>query len=284
MIEDWLADERAERRRAATRAAARREARAKASALDDAEKKTDGTDGDGVPASLEETLNDAGTNDDAFETKHARGEKGLPSRYSKPSSDVPDTNGDASVASTSSRLRRPGLPSRAGAVSQETRDQLRAARAHVRRAPSRRAASGVSAEEQRWLDVGSARFASGESGESGVGTSARPRSFFASNEGDSRGDDDGLRRDCRAAGTRDERRRRDERGRARFRSVRNVFGGANAFRGARFGTKRFGTKRARRGGRLGGFHARHDTRGGGPVPVTRGENGAAFVLGGDLLM
>ena len=85
---------------------------------------------------------------------------------------------------------------------------------------------------------------------------------------DSRGDDDGLRRDCRAAGTRDERRRRDERGtRARFRSVRNVFGGANAFRGARFGTKR-----ARRGGRLGGFRARHDTRGGGPVPVTRDEN------------
>ena len=96
---------------------------------------------------------------------------------------------------------------------------------------------------------------------------------------DSRGDDDGLRRDCRAAGTRDERRRRDERGtRARFRSVRNVFGGANAFRGARFGTKRFGTKRARRGGRLARIPARHDTRGGGPVPVTRAEN-AAFVLG-----
>ena len=189
MIEDWLADERAERRRAATRAAARREARAKASALEDAEKKTDGTDGDGVPASLEETLNDAGTNDDAHsndETKHARGEKGLPSRDSKPSSDVPDTPRDASVASTSSRLRRPGLPSRAGAVSQETRDQLRAARQRMYAALKRRAASGVSAEEQRWLDLRSARFASGESGESGesgVGTSARPRSFFASNGG-----------------------------------------------------------------------------------------------------
>ena len=134
-------------------------------------------------------MNDAGTNDDAHsndETKHARGEKGLPSRYSKLSSDVPDTPRDASVASTSSRLRRPGLPSRAGAVSQETRDQLRAARQRMYAALKRRAASGVSAEEQRWLDLRSARFASGESGESGesgVGTSARPRSFFASNGG-----------------------------------------------------------------------------------------------------
>jgi len=188
MIEDWLADERAERRRAAARAAARREARAKASALGDV--KTDKTDGDGVAASLEETLKPrAGTND-AFETKHARhGEKGASRRDARvPSSDVLDDLDDTRAASAasasegsrdsrgSSRLRRPGPPPRAGAVSQETRDQLRAARQRMYAALKRRAASGVSAEEQRWMDLASAR------SEAGVGTSASASSsFFASN-------------------------------------------------------------------------------------------------------
>jgi hypothetical protein len=200
MIEDWLADERAERRRAAARAAARREARAKASALGDV--KTDTTDGDGVSfASLEETLKPHADTNDAFETQRARRgllEKGASRRDARvPSSDVLDDlddTRDASVASASdgtrdsrgsSRLRRPGPPPRAGAVSQETRDRLRAARQRMYAALKRRAASGVSAEEQRWVDLASARSEASEASEAShphVGTSASASgSFFASN-------------------------------------------------------------------------------------------------------
>ena len=205
MIEDWLADERAERRRAAARAAARREARAKASALGDV--KTDTTDGDGVSfASLEETLKPHADTNDAFETKRARrGEKGASRRDARvPSSDVLDDlddTRDASVASASdgtrdsrgsSRLRRPGPPPRAGAVSQETRDRLRAARQRMYAALKRRAASGVSAEEQRWVDLASARSEASEASEAShphVGTSASASgSFFASNGATTRRD------------------------------------------------------------------------------------------------
>ena len=56
-----------------------------------------------------------------------------------------------------SRLHRPGLPRTAAHVSQETRDELRQARQRMYAALKRRSASGVSAEEQRWADFSARR-------------------------------------------------------------------------------------------------------------------------------
>jgi hypothetical protein len=78
--------------------------------------------------------------------------------------------------SASSRLRRPGLPARAGAVSQETRDALRAARQRMYAALKRRAASGVSAEEQRWADILESR--GGTTGQTRLSSSAETRGGF----------------------------------------------------------------------------------------------------------
>jgi hypothetical protein len=77
-------------------------------------------------------------------------------------------------------------------VSQETRDRLRAARQRMYAALKRRAASGVSAEEQRWVDLASARSEASEASEAShphVGTSASASgSFFASNGATTRRD------------------------------------------------------------------------------------------------
>ena len=120
------------------------------------------------------------------------------------------------------------------------------------------------------MDLRSARFASGESGESGesgVGTSARPRSFFASNGG------------TRAATTMVSDAIVAPPVRATNDDAATSGGRARAFEASETSSEartrcaaRASGRSARRGGRLGGFHARHDTRGGGPVPVTRDEN------------
>ena len=117
MIEDWLADARAERARAAPREAPGRFGAARAGS----------TRAVGATESLS------------------------PSVETRPAADGDD------ASARSSRLRRPGLPAGASAVSQEARERLRAARRRMYAALKRRAASGASAEEQRWADVSAAR-------------------------------------------------------------------------------------------------------------------------------
>jgi hypothetical protein len=183
MIEDWLADERAERRaRAARRAersfrdevSRRREKDGKDKdarnlfAKDDAEAETEAGDAN---ASASLTSRDgakrgfAENEDDAF---GAADGSAFPAVASNSDSEA--------RLSASSLLRRPGLPARAGAVSQETRDALRAARQRMYAALKRRAASGVSAEEQRWADILESR--GGTTGQTRLSSSAETRGGF----------------------------------------------------------------------------------------------------------
>ena len=199
MIEDWLADERAERRARAARRAERsfrdevsrlrgkdgkdKDARNQF-AKDDAEAETEAGDAN---ASFSLTSRGgakkrdfAENEDDAFAYADESG---------APRADGADAAADGSAfpavasnsdsearLSASSRLRRPGLPARAGAVSQETRDALRAARQRMYAALKRRAASGVSAEEQRWADILESR--GGTTGQTRLSSSAETRGGF----------------------------------------------------------------------------------------------------------
>ena len=174
MIEDWLADERADRRARAARRAERsvrssRRRDEKDEKEKDAPKARDDTKDDDEASGAEG--GDAAEGGVSFSFGGSRGGGTRDAPFEDDVSEENAADGSGSVArsdacparatasdsearlSASSRLRRPGLPARAGAVSQEARDQLRAARQRMYAALKRRAASGVSAEEQRWADI-----------------------------------------------------------------------------------------------------------------------------------